>query len=257
MSKPISTAYSAASSTLGIRFPPWALEGGQQQITERLNDAETWAKIKGEMRTLLAERGLSDLSFAVVASYRADPSLNGLSMKQVAAKLQGTDSADAQFEAARTMMLAGGASMVYHFMSDQDIERIMRHPQVGVASDSSVLTMGEGVPHPRGYGNNARVLGEYVRMRKVITLEEAVRKMTSLPADQFRFADRGRIAQGAFADIVVFDRATVGDVATFDKPHAYARGIPFVLVNGVVVVRNGEHTGARPGVAVTPGRPKR
>ena len=250
-------AYSAASSTLGIRFPSWALEGGQQQITERLNDADSWAKIKGEMRTLLAERGLSDLSFAVVASYRADPSLNGLSMKQVAATLQGTDSADAQFEAARTMMLAGGASMVYHFMSDQDIERIMRHPQVGVASDSSVLTMGEGVPHPRGYGNNARVLGEYVRMRKVITLEEAVRKMTSLPADQFRFADRGRIAPGAFADIVVFDRETVGDVATFDKPHAYARGIPFVLVNGIVVVRNGEHTGARPGVAVTPGRPKR
>ncbi len=117
-------------------------------------------------------------------------------MKQVAAKLKGAESADAQFEAAREMMLAGGASMVYHFMSDEDIDRIMKHPQVGIASDSSVLTMGEGVPHPRGYGNNARVLGEYVRARKVITLEEAVRKMTSLPAEQFRFADRGRIAQG-------------------------------------------------------------
>ena len=163
------------------------------------------------MRGLLAERGLADLSFAVVASYRADPSLNGLSMKQVAAKLKGAESADAQFEAAREMMLTGGASMVYHFMSDEDIDRIMKHPQVGIASDSSVLTMGEGVPHPRGYGNNARVLGEYVRARKVISIEEAVRKMTSLPADQFRFADRGRIAQGNFADIVVFDRDTVGD----------------------------------------------
>jgi N-acyl-D-amino-acid deacylase len=247
-------AYSAASSSLGIRFPSWALEGGQPQITERLNDSGTWSKIKTEMRALLAERGLSDLSFAVVASYRPDPSLNGLSMKQVAAKLQGMDSAEAQFEAARTMMLAGGASMVYHFMSDQDIERIMRHPQVGIASDSSVLTMGEGVPHPRGYGNNARVLGEYVRTRKVISLEEAVRKMTSLPADQFRFADRGRIATGSFADVVVFDRATVGDTATFDKPHAYARGIPFVLVNGVVVVKDGEHTGAKPGVALMPAK---
>ena len=116
-------------------------------------------------------------------------------MKQVAAKLKGAESADAQFEAARDMMLAGGASMVYHFMSDEDVERIMRHPLVGIASDSSVLTMGEGVPHPRGYGNNARVLGEYVRERKVITLEEAVRKMTSLPAEQFRFADRGAIAR--------------------------------------------------------------
>jgi N-acyl-D-amino-acid deacylase len=247
-------AYTAASSSLGIRFPSWALEGGQSQIDTRLRDAATWAKIKTEIRALLAERGLTDLSFAVVASYRADPSLNGLSMKQVAAKLKGADSADAQLEAAREMMLAGGASMVYHFMSDQDIDRIMKHPQVGVASDSSVLTMGEGVPHPRGYGNNARVLGEYVRARGVITLEDAVRKMTSLPADQFRFAARGRIAEGNFADIVIFDRATVGDAATFDKPHAYARGIPYVLVNGVLVVKNGEHTGAKPGVALTLGK---
>jgi N-acyl-D-amino-acid deacylase len=250
-------AYSAASSTLGIRFPSWALEGGQASIADRLNDDASWAKIKAEMRGLLAERGLADLSFAVVASYRADPSLNGLSMKQVAAKLQGADTADAQFEAARTMMLAGGASMVYHFMSDDDIERIMRHPQVAIASDSSVLAMGEGVPHPRGYGNNARVLGEYVRTRKVLTLEEAIRKMTSLPADQFRFADRGRLAPGAFADVVVFDRATIGDAATFEKPHAYARGIAYVLVNGTVVVRNGEHTGAKPGSPLMPGRGKR
>jgi N-acyl-D-amino-acid deacylase len=247
-------AYTAASSSLGIRFPSWALEGGQPQINARLNDAPTWTKIKSEIRGLLAERGLADLSFAVVASYRADPTLNGLSMKQVAAKLKGAESADAQLEAAREMMLAGGASMVYHFMSDEDIDRIMKHPQVGVASDSSVLTMGEGVPHPRGYGNNARVLGEYVRMRKVITLEEAVRKMTSLPADQFRFAERGRIAPGNFADLVVFDRATVGDEATFDKPHAYARGIPYVLINGVPVIRKGEHTGAKPGVALMPGK---
>jgi len=244
-------AYSAASSTLGIRFPSWVLEGGQPQIDARLNDPATWAKIKDEMRGLLAERGLSDLSFAVVASHRADPSLNGLSMKQVAARLRGSDSADAQFEAARHLMLAGGASMVYHFMSDEDIDRIMRHPQVSIASDSSVLTIGEGMPHPRGYGNNARVLGAYVRTRKVIGLEEAVRKMTSVPANQFRFAERGQIATGYAADIVVFDRATVSDAATFEKPHAYARGIPHVLVNGVAVVRNGEHTGAKPGVVLT------
>jgi len=243
-------AYTAASSTLGIRFPAWALEGGQPQITARLNDAATWAKIKTEMAALLAERGLKDLSFAVVASYRADPSLNGLSMKQVAAKLQGADAADAQFEAARTMMLAGGASMVYHFMSDDDVQRIMKHPHVGFASDASVLTFGEGAPHPRGYGNNARVLGEYVRVRKVIPLEEAVRKMTSLPADQFRFTSRGRLAPGKAADIVVFDAATVGDAATFEKPHAYARGIPHVLVNGVFVVRDGSQTSAKPGVAL-------
>ena len=244
-------AYTAASSTLGIRFPSWALEGGQPAIANRLNDAGTWARIKGEMRGLLAERGLTDLSFAVVASHSADPSLNGLSMKQVASKLQGSDSLDAQLEAARVMMLHGGASMVYHFMSDNDLERIMRHPQVAVASDSSVLTPGDGVPHPRGYGNNARVLGEYVRQKHVLTIEEAIRKMTSLPAEHFRFERRGLIRTGYFADITIFDPAAVNDTATFEKPHAFAAGVPYVLVNGVVVIRKGEHTGARPGQVLT------
>jgi N-acyl-D-amino-acid deacylase len=244
-------AYTAASSGLSIRFPSWALEGGQSQIEARLNDPPTWDKIKTEMRGLLADRGLQDLAFAVVASYGSDPSLNGMSMKQVASRLRGADTADAQLEAARTMLLAGGASMVYHFMSDDDVERIMRHPRVGIASDASVLTPGQGVPHPRGYGNNARVLGEYVRTKKVISLEEAVRKMTSLPADHFKFGTRGRLAAGQAADVVVFNAATVADTATFDKPHAYPRGIPHVVVNGVPVVRNGEATAAKPGVPVT------
>jgi len=248
-------AYTAASSTLGIRFPAWVLEGDQEKIASRLNDPAGWAKIKEEMRGLLAERGLSDLSFAVVASYRADPSLNGLSMKQVALKRSGSDSADAQLEAAREMLIGGGASMVYHFMSDEDVDRIMRHPYVGIASDSSVLTMGEGVPHPRGYGNNARVLGTYVRSRRVLTLETAIRKMTSLPAQHFRFDGRGLIEPGYAADIVVLNPGTVTDTATFERPHGFAAGIPHVFVNGVAVVRNGEHTGARPGEVLVPKQP--
>jgi len=244
-------AYTAASSTLGIRFPSWALEGGQAAMAARLKDADTWAKIKEEMRGLLRERGLSDLSFAVVGHYGADPALDGLSIKQIAAKLKGSDSADAQLETARDIMLAGGASMVYHFMSDDDVERIMKHPQVGIASDSSLLMAGEGVPHPRGYGDNARVLGEYVRKRHVITLEEAVRKMTSLPAEHFRFEGRGRLKEGYAADIVLFDQVTVSDTATFEKPHSFPTGIPYVLVNGVLVIKNGEHTGAKAGMVLT------
>jgi N-acyl-D-amino-acid deacylase len=240
-------AYTAASSSLSIRFPSWALEGGSTAVEQRLNDPGTWAKIKDEIRGLLAARGLPDLSFAVVASHAADPSLNGLSMKQVALKRLESDTADAQLEAARAMMLAGGASMVYHFMSDDDVDRIMKHPFVGLASDSSVLAAGEGTPHPRGYGNNARVLGEYVRTRHVIALEEAIRKMTSLPAEHYRFENRGLIRNGYAADIVVFDPKTVAAAATFEKPHAFAVGIPHVLVNGVAVVENGQHTGARPG----------
>ncbi|MGB2717882.1 MAG: D-aminoacylase, partial [Vicinamibacterales bacterium] len=249
-------AYTAASSTLGIRFPAWVLEGGRDQMAARLNDPPTWAKIKQEIRGLLAERGLSDLSFAVVASHRADPSLNGLSMKLVAAKLEGSDSVDAQFEAARRIMLNGGAGMVYHFMSDSDVERIMRHPLVAFASDSGILSPGEGTPHPRGYGNAARVLGEYVRRRRVISLAEAIRKMTSLPAEHFGFPQRGKLAVGNYADITVFDPATVQDTATFERPHGFAQGIPYVFVNGALVVRNGEHTGAKPGQVLRHGDEK-
>jgi N-acyl-D-amino-acid deacylase len=249
-------AYTAASSNLGIRFPSWVLEGGQEKINERLRDAATWAKIKTEMQGLLAERGIEDLSFARIASYRTDPSLNGLSIKEAAEKLKGSGSLDAQLETAREMLMAGGASMVYHFMSDRDVERIMRHPHVGFASDASVLVMGSGVPHPRGYGNAVRVLGEYVRTRKVISLEEAVRKMTSLPAQHFRFADRGQIREGFAADLVVFDPKSVGDAATFEKPHAYANGVPHVLVNGVLVVKDGAHTGATPGAVLRNAGPR-
>jgi N-acyl-D-amino-acid deacylase len=226
------------------------LEGGQSKIAERLNAPATWDKIKLEMAALLAERGLRDLSFAVVALYRPDASLNGLSMQQVAQRLKGGGSADAQFEAARDMLLEGGAQMVYHFMSDDDVDRIMGHPQVAVASDSSVLSFGDGVPHPRGYGDNARVLGTYVRARHVISLEEAVRKMTSLPAGHFRLPNRGVVKVGYAADLVVFDPKTVADTATFDAPHAYAAGIPYVLVNGVLVVKNGTQTDARPGQVI-------
>lgn len=239
--------YTAASSTLGIRFPSWVLEGGQAKITERLDDGATWARIRTEMQQLLAERGLADYSFAVVASYPADPSLNGKSIKQIAALRQGRDDIGAQLEVLREMLRAGGASMVYHFMSEDDITRIMRHREVAFASDSSVLTFGEGVPHPRGYGNNARVLARYVREQQVISLEEAIRKMTSLPAGHFRFADRGVIKVGAAADLVVFDPRRIADRATFDQPHRHPEGIVHVFVNGQAVVKDGKPTGARPG----------
>jgi N-acyl-D-amino-acid deacylase len=240
-------AYTAAASSLSIRFPSWALEGGSARVRERLEDPATWARVKKEMEGLIAERGFTDLSWAAVASYRADPSLNGLSMKQVAERMIGQGDAGAQLEAARRMMVAGGASMVYHLMGEEDIARIMRHPMVAFASDAGVLTPGSGVPHPRGYGNTVRVLGDYVRERKVIPLEEAVRKMTSLPAAHFGFEGRGVIRVGAAADLVVFDPAAVKDVATYAAPHAFPAGVPQVLVNGQFVVRDGATTGARPG----------
>jgi N-acyl-D-amino-acid deacylase len=240
-------AYSAASSSLGIRFPSWVLEGGQDHINARLDDEETWARIKKEMRGLIRERGLEEYDFAVVASYRSDPTRNGLSIKQIAMREKKRDDLETQLQVMREMLRAGGASMVYHFMSEDDISRIMRHPHVSLASDSGLNRMNEGVPHPRGYGNNARVLGRYVRERKVIPLEEAVRKMSSLPAGHFGFSDRGLIESGRAADLVIFDLATVGDAATYEKPHQLAVGFTHVLVNGVAVIQNGRMTGARPG----------
>ena len=239
--------YDAASSTLGIRFPSWVLEGGQDKINERLDAAATWDRIKEEMKKLIRERGLENYSFARIASYRPDPSLNGLSIPDAARRLVGATDLEAQLETMRRMLRAGGASMVYQFMSEDDIGNILRHPYVAIASDSGLNVMGQGVPHPRGYGNAVRALGRYVRERKTIGLEEAIRKMTSLPADHFGFGDRGRLAVGRPADVVVFDPARVADRATYEQPHQYPAGIRAVLVNGVIVIDHDRHTGARPG----------
>lgn len=140
--------------------------------------------------------------------------------------------------------------MVYHGMSEEDVQRIMRQPWTMIAADAGVRRFGEGVPHPRGYGNNARVLGRYVRELGIITLEDAVRKMTSLPAQTFRLRERGLLLEGYAADVVIFDERTVADRATFDQPHQYPVGISHVIVNGQVVLSDGQMTGARPGAAL-------
>ena len=137
--------------------------------------------------------------------------------------------------------------MVYHSMGPVDVERIMRYPNTAVASDGGVREFGVGVPHPRSYGNNARVLAEYVRDQHVLTLEDAVRRMTSLPARTFRFADRGRVTEGGAADLLVFDPQRVQDRATFQNPHQYSEGFDYVIVNGKIAVENGKLTEVRAG----------
>jgi N-acyl-D-amino-acid deacylase len=144
-------------------------------------------------------------------------------------------------------MQAGGAQMVYRSMGETDVDRIMKYPYTAVASDGGVREFGVGIPHPRSYGTNARVLGEYVRNRKALTLEDAVRRMTSMPARTFRFKDRGAIREGMTADLLLFDPARVGDKATYENPHQFSEGFDFVLVNGVVMVDGGQLTEARGG----------
>jgi len=154
---------------------------------------------------------------------------------------------DDQYRAVIDLARRGGAQMIFHTMDEREVEDIMRHPLVSVAYDSAVRTMGSGMPHPRGYGTNCRVLGHYVREKKLITLEDAVRKMTSLPATAFRLNDRGLVRTGYVADLTIFDPATVSDKATFEKPHAYAEGVRHVIVNGRTVLKDGQMTGLLPG----------
>ena len=244
-------AYTSGASSLSIRFPSWIFDGGDAAMRGRLHDPQTWLKVKAEMQAMLAERGFTDLSWATVANYRLDPTMNGLTIKQVAQKMIGDGSADAQLEAARILLLNGGASMIYAFMQDEDVARIMNHPLVSVASDASVNVAGDKTAHPRAFGNTARVLGEYVREKKVLTLEEAVRKMTSLPATFFKFEGRGVIKEDAAADLVLFDPATVADA---DVSGTFPAGIPHVLVNGTFVVRDGKTTSERPGQILLRGR---
>jgi dihydroorotase/N-acyl-D-amino-acid deacylase len=141
--------------------------------------------------------------------------------------------------------------MVYHIIDEGDVRRIMQHPQTMIASDGRLTRPGDGVPHPRAYGTFPRVLGEYVRVQQVLTLETAVHKMTGLPAKRLGLTgQRGCVAVGCYADVAIFDANRVGSPATFTEPHQYAEGIPFVMVNGVLVVERGEFTANRPGRAL-------
>ena len=145
----------------------------------------------------------------------------------------------------------GTISGIFHTMSEADVRTVMVQPWVAIASDGSAINLEEeGVPHPRSYSTNARVLGYYVRDQKVLTLEDAIRKMTSLPAQVLGLRDRGQIREGFAADLAIFDPARVGETNSFEKPKAYASGVSYTIVNGVLVVDGGKHTGARPGRAV-------
>jgi N-acyl-D-amino-acid deacylase len=243
-------AYTASSTGLSQLIPERAMEGGKGEFQKRLADPTQKASFVSEMKESLRNKKRPDYAYAVIASCKYDPSLNGLNVAEAAKAKRGSDSLDNQIDLVLDIQAHGGASGVFHGMSEDDLKTFMRHPNTMVASDSGIRKMGEGVPHPRGYGNNARVLARYVRELHVLRLEDAIRKMTSLPANTFHFKGRGELREGYWADIVVFDPEHVQDDATFKDPHHYASGIPYVLVNGVLIIDNGEHTGAKAGRAL-------
>jgi hypothetical protein len=199
---------------------------------------------------LLKKRKLKHFGYAVVANFSPDTSYNGKSIEQINLMKGRKHKAKEEALTVIDIMMAGGASAVFHGMSDEDVKRIMQYPFNMFASDASIRVLNAGMPHPRGYGTNARVLGKYVREEKVISLEEAIRRMTSLPAQKFQLADRGLLKEGMAADIVIFDELIVKDMATFEKPHAYSKGFHYVIVNGVMTVENEKHLGVRAGKAL-------
>ncbi len=240
-------AYTASSTGISQLVPEKAREGISNKFIDRVKNPGEKATIVGEMKEKLKRDGREDYAYAVVANYDKDPSLNGKNIVEAARLKRGSDSLDAQIELILEIQKNGGASGVFHSMNEDDLQLFLKHPNTMFASDSSVRQFREGVPHPRGYGNNARFLGRYVRELKLLQVEEAVRRMTSLPATVFRLKDRGQLREGNWADIVVFDLEKIQDNATFKEPHQYATGFAHVFVNGAEVISDDHHTGARPG----------
>ncbi|HYO82829.1 MAG TPA: D-aminoacylase [Bryobacteraceae bacterium] len=249
--------YNRSSTNLGITLPSWALADGDARVRERLAEPATRKRIITEMMELARAHGHDDYSYATVAAHTADRSYEGKTISEIN-KLRGRPGTlDAEAETILDLMSAGGAQMVYHSMGDEDVERILRYPNTGIASDGGVREFGQGMPHPRSYGTNARVLAEYVRRRKVLTLEDAIRRMTSLPARTFGLHDRGLVRPGMAADLVVFDPARVQDKATFAQPHQYSEGFDFVVVSGTIAVEDSKPTGQMAGRVLRRTSPRR
>ena len=239
--------YEATSSTLLVLFPQWSQEGGVDAFLERASDTEQGVEIQASFTRSLAMRGGG--SRMTVSEYSPDSSLEGKTLAQIA-KL----SHASEFDTALDLLTRSGGqvSMVFHTLEEDDIERIFVRPFVMVASDGSALApygkLASGYyPHPRNYGCFPKVLGDFVRDRGLVSIEEAVRKMTYLPAERFGLERRGQIQPGWFADVTIFDPDTVADMATFERPQEYPTGISHVIVNGEVVVERGAHTGNSPG----------
>jgi len=246
--------YTASSTTLRTLLPDWVLEGGIDAMLKRLADPAVRDRVRAELtgggETLL--RGL-DWADIMVAYSPSRPDAQGRRIAEIAAA-RGEDPLDAAIE----LIVAeqGKGYMILFQLDEADLRRALAHPHVMIGSDGSSLAaegpLATGKPHPRSYGTFPRVLGRYARDERVLSLESAVRKMTGMPARRLGLSDRGVLAPGAKADVVVFDAATVADRATYEDPHRYATGIGHVLVNGRVVIADGEHTGALPGRVLRP-----
>ncbi len=248
--------YTASSTGLAALVPQWAQEGGASAMRERFKDPASGPKIRATMIDNIRNgRGGGDPKNIQLASCSFDPALAGKTLADVTRDRGKQPTLENAADTAIDLLTKGSCSAVYHAISEPDIERIMKSPWTMVGSDGEIAAPGRSVIHPRSYGTFARVLGLYVRERKVIPLEEAVRKMSGFPAHRLGLLDRGLIRPGMKADIVIFDPAIVADRAQFGNPHQYAVGFSHVIVNGEPIIDGGKLTDARPGRVLRKGRP--
>lgn len=244
--------YTAGVSWLAYILPYWAQAGGARAVGERLSDPEARARLRKDWEENRAEwedrGGMRDWTDILITDCIPCPDVQGRNIAEIAAG-EGKDPLETAFDL--IVVSEGQVECVCFGQLEDNVRILMRHPLVVVGSDGDALApygvLARGKPHPRYYGTFPRVLGRYVREEKVLSLEEAVKKMTSVTAERFGLSDRGVVREGAWADLVLFNAQTVADRATYTDPHQYPEGIPYVVVNGVVVVDQCEHTGALPG----------
>lgn len=258
--------YGAGSSNLSLMVPQSSISGGMAAFRERISDPQQKAEILAAVKELMVRKLFEKdvdiespkevrtaLSRIQIAQISGQQDVEGLNLAQILDRRKVPLSVDTGAELI-VELVAGGARAIYHCIDDRpegDADRVMQHPQTCISSDGYVFPFGQGSPHPRSYGTYPRVFARYVRERPVLSLEEAVHKMTALPAARLGMVDRGLIKPGYWADVVLFDPEKITDQATFLKPHQYSTGVEHVLVRGVFALRDGKPTGLRPGRPVT------
>lgn len=245
--------YTASGTSLTARLPTWVMEGGSAEMRKRLKDPKTKSRVLRELELGIPTKN-SDPHDVMLLGFKKD-SLNklyrGKRLDEIS-RLHGKDSDNTMID----LLLADRSNIpaIFFLMSDENVKRMLKLPYVSICSDAAAYApeppfIEDGI-HPRAYGSFARFLAKYVREEKVMTLPEAIRRMTSLPAENLKLKDRGQLKPGYFADVVVFDPAKIQDLATFEQPHQYATGVVHVFVNGVQVLNDGNHTGKFPGRAI-------
>jgi N-acyl-D-amino-acid deacylase len=241
--------YTASHTSISIIIPSWALEGDPVGgFAQRCQNPALRDSIKQAIVfNLINDRGGNDLRRVQFSRVSWDPTLEGKTLYDWAVREGMEPSLENGAELVIQAQIKGGANCIFHAMSDEDVERIMQHPKTMIASDGRLSQPGKGHPHPRAYGTFPRVLGHYSRDKQILTLESAIHKMTGMPATRMGLTDRGFLKEGYFADITIFDPASVADQSTFEAPHQYPKGIQYVLVNGSKVVDDGNYVDTRAG----------